>query len=69
MKKHKVRKLELHKESLRRLDEGPKLQEAVGGATQPNNTCQCTVDYGCSASPRCDSVLCTASACPHSCLC
>ncbi len=39
MKKNKVRKLELHKESLRRLDEGHKLQEAVGGVTVTLHCC------------------------------
>lgn len=55
MKKSKVKKLELHKESLRRLDAG-RLSDAAGGITATNH-CTCT------------STLCTDSTCPHSCTC
>jgi hypothetical protein len=55
MKKNKIKKLELHRESLLRL-EGGQLSDAVGGATI-RNSCTCT------------STLCSDSACPNSCTC
>lgn len=54
--KKKVKRLELHKESLRQLDKGSQLIQAVGGA--PTVTLNC-----------CNTLRCTDSSCPHSCTC